>query len=172
MARWVQEHRPETHWLCPQLPASPRETLALLRDLVAGWPRERMAVMGSSLGGFYATVLAEVLGCPAVLLNPAINPARDLSRHVGEHALWHEPNEHFYFAPEFVDELSAMECHALTDPQRYFAVIAKGDEVLDWREMLSRYQQGQVLLLDGSDHGLSDFDQHLPQIIDFLQWNP
>lgn len=172
MARWVQEHRPETQWLCPQLPASPRQTLALLRALVADWPRERMAVMGSSLGGFYATVLAQELGCPAVLLNPAIDPARDLFRHIGEHAQWHDPSEHFYFAPEFVDELRAMPCGALTDPQRYFAVIAKGDEVLDWREMLSRYQQCQVLLLDGSDHGLSDFDQHLPKIIDFLQLNP
>lgn len=176
MARWVQEQRPDIDWLCPQLPASPRETMALLRTLVADWPRSRMAVIGSSLGGFYATLLAEELGCPAVLLNPAIDPARDLARHIGEHALWHDPGEHFYFAPEFVDELQALQRDAmptpLTHPQRYFAVIAKGDEVLDWREMLARYQSCQVLLLEGSDHGLTDFDLHLPKIIDFLQSKP
>lgn len=176
MARWVKEHSPDIHWLCPQLPASPRETMALLRTLVADWPRERMAVIGSSLGGFYATLLAEELGCPAVLLNPAIDPARDLARHIGEHALWHDPSEHFYFAPEFVDELRNLQRDALpaplTDPQRYFAVIAKGDEVLDWREMLSRYEPCQVLLLEGSDHGLSDFEELLPSILNFLHLKP
>ena len=176
MARWVQEHRPDLVWLCPQLPASPREAMQLLHTAVAEWPTESMAVIGSSLGGFYATVLAEELGCPAVLLNPAIDPASDLAAHIGEHAQWHDPTEHFFFAPEFVDELRTLQIAShpqeLTMPQRYFAIIAKGDEVLDWREMLLRYQQCQVLLLEGSDHGLSDFDQHVPRIINFLQLKP
>lgn len=145
--------------------------MQLLRALVADWPHERMVVMGSSLGGFYATVLAEALACPAVLLNPAIDPARDLSGHIGAHAQWHDPTRSFLFAPEFVDELRAMQPKAIT-PQLYFAVIAKGDEVLDWREMLARYQQCQVLLLEGSDHGLSDFEELLPPILNFLHLNP
>ncbi|MBT9459451.1 MAG: alpha/beta fold hydrolase [Burkholderiaceae bacterium] len=169
MARWVAEQRPELQWLCPQLPPSPAEALRLVRDLVADWPRERVAVMGSSLGGFYATVLAEELGCPAVLLNPAVDPARDLSRHIGEQTAWHEPSERFFFRPEFVDELRALTPQALTRPERYFAVIAKGDEVLDWREMWSRYQQCQVLLLEGSDHGLTNFEDQLPSVLNFLE---
>jgi len=172
MARWVQEQRPGLQWACPQLPPSPAEALRLVRDLVADWPRERVAVAGSSLGGFYATVLAEELGCQAVLLNPAVDPARDLSRHIGEQTAWHDPSEHFFFRPEFVDELRALTPHAITRHERYFAVIAKGDEVLDWREMWARYQQCQVLLLEGSDHGLSDFDDQLPSVINFLHLNP
>jgi len=172
MARWVLEQRPELQWLCPQLPPSPAEALCLVRNLLADWPRERMAVMGSSLGGFYATVLAEEMGCPAVLLNPAVDPARDLSRHIGEQTAWHDPNEHFFFRPEFVAELHALTPPALTLPERYFAVIAKGDEVLDWREMWARYQQCQVLLLEGSDHGLSDFETQLPSVLQFLHLNP
>ena len=172
MARWVHTHCPELVFARPQLPASPADTLQMLRSLVTDWPRQRMAVMGSSLGGFYATALAQEFDCPAVLLNPAIEPARDLARHIGEHACWHHPEERFFFAPEFVEELRAIQDASipstLTRPQRYFAIIAKGDEVLDWHEMLARYERCQVLLLEGSDHGLSNFEELLPPILNFL----
>ena len=72
------------HWWCPQLPPSPREAMALVREGTAGWPAASSAVLGSSLGGFYATVVAEATGWPAVLLNPAVDPARDLAAYVGE----------------------------------------------------------------------------------------
>ena len=102
-----------------------------------------MAVMGSSLGGFYATHVAETCGCKAVLLNPAVNPARDLAKYIGEQTAWHDPNERFFFEPRFVDELRALAHGAVARPENYFAVIAKGDEVLDWREMTGRYPGAQ-----------------------------
>ena len=76
MADWLARHRPDVHWWCPQLPPSPRQAMQELLAGVQDWPRERMAVVGSSLGGFYATHVAETLGCRAVLLNPAVHPAR------------------------------------------------------------------------------------------------
>lgn len=169
MADWVGTERPDLVFACPQLPPSPRAAIALLDGLTQDWPRDSSALMGSSLGGFYATVMAEKLGCPAVLLNPAVDPARDLANHIGEQTCWQDPAERFFFQPEFVDELRDLAPGPLTRPERYCAVIAQGDEVLDWREMLGRYQQGRVLLLEGSDHGLSDFEDHLPQLIAFLQ---
>lgn len=156
-------------WLCPQLPPSPAEATAGLLAATRDWPRDSMAVVGSSLGGFYARWFALQTGCRAVLLNPAAHPARDLARYVGEQTAWHDPAERFYFRPEFVGELRAMTPAAISRPERYFAVIAKGDEVLDWCEMLARHQAGQVNLIEGSDHALSDFDDHLPQILEFLQ---
>jgi uncharacterized protein len=168
MARWVAENRPDLIFICPQLPPSPAEAVALVSDLTQNWPRETSAIMGSSLGGFYATVMAERLGCRAALLNPAVNPARDLAKYIGDQTFWHKPEEHFYFRAEYVDELKAITPGALTNPERYFAVIAKGDELLDWREMLGRYQEGNVRLLEGSDHALSDFEDHLPFLIQFL----
>lgn len=168
MAAWVQQHHPDLRWWCPQLPPSPREAMDLVLGGVEGWPTDRMAVIGSSLGGFYATVVAERLGCPAVLLNPAVDPARDLARHIGEQTAWHDPAERFHFRAEFVDELLALTPHAITRPERYFAVIAKGDEVLDWREMASRYAGCRIKLLEGGDHALSDFDEHLGDIVRFL----
>jgi uncharacterized protein len=172
MAAWVQSQRPDLHWWCPQLPASPCEAMAVVLDELAGWPAEASAVIGSSLGGFYATVVAERLGLPAVLLNPAVNPARDLARHLGEQVSWHDPQDRFFFREEFITELTAMTPAAITRPERYFAVIAKGDEVLDWHEMAARYSGARIRLLEGSDHALSDFDQDLPVIIDFLQLQP
>jgi hypothetical protein len=168
VADWVREHRPDLHWWCPQLPASPRAATELVLGGVAGWPAGRMAVIGSSLGGFYATVVAERLGCPAVLLNPAVEPARDLAQHIGEHAAWHDPAERLFFRAEFVEELRELMPTAITQPQRYLAVIAKGDEVLDWREMAARYQGCRIRLLEGGDHALSDFEDHLEEIIRFL----
>jgi len=168
MADWVRTRRPDLEWWCPQLPPSPREAMTLVFDAIATWPAGQMAVIGSSLGGFYATVVAERFGCPAVLLNPAVHPARDLAKHIGEQTHWHDPAERFFFRAEFVDELRALAPAALTQLERYFAVIAKGDEVLDWREMSARCAGARIKLLEGGDHALSDFDDHLPDIVAFL----
>ncbi len=166
---WLRAQRPDIHWWCPQLPPSPRESLAMLSEGTADWPLARTAVIGSSLGGFYATVLAERWGAAvrAVVLNPAVHPARDLAQHLGQTQAWHS-DERFFFRPEFIAELQAMAPAAITHPQRYFAVIAKGDEVLDWREMSARYAGCSMRLIEGSDHALSDFDDHLAAAIAFI----
>jgi predicted esterase YcpF (UPF0227 family) len=168
MAAWVQQHCADLVWWCPQLPPSPRAAIALVEDGIVAWPEGRIAVVGSSLGGFYATVIAERLMCPAVLLNPAVDPARDLAAHIGEQTGFHEPAERFHFRAEFIDELRAMTPAALQRPERYFGIFAKGDEVLDWREMCSRYAGARIKLLEGGDHALSDFDAHLPDVLAFL----
>ncbi len=166
---WLAEHHPGVHWWCPQLPPSPREAMSLVQQGTAGWPSDTSAVLGSSLGGFYATVVAEASGWPAVLMNPAVDPARDLAAHVGELSAFHTPEQRFFFRAEYVDELRAMTPGPITRPERYLAIIAKGDEVLDWREMTARYPGVKLRLLDGSDHALSDFDDHLPHLLKFLQ---
>lgn len=166
-AAWVQAHHPDLAWHCPQLPPSPRQAMEEVLARVGQWPAERMAVIGSSLGGFYATLVAEHTGCRAVLLNPAVNPARDLAAHIGETTTYHG-QEAFFFRPEFVPALQALTPTAITRPERYLAVIARGDEVLDWREMASRYADCPTRLLEGSDHALSDYADHLPHVMAFL----
>jgi hypothetical protein len=166
---WLAAHRPEVHWWCPQLPPSPRAAMALVRQGIEAWPAASSAVLGSSLGGFYATAVAQATGWPAVLLNPAVDPARDLAAYIGELTAFHDPEQHFFFRAEYVDELRDLVVPAITHPERFFAVIAKGDEVLDWREMAARYAGAQMRLLEGGDHALSDFDEHLPHILNFLQ---
>jgi predicted esterase YcpF (UPF0227 family) len=165
---WLSAHAPHVTWCCPQLPPSPSAAIDLAMGLVSHWPTDRSAVVGSSLGGFYATVIAERLGWPAVMLNPAVDPARDLAAYIGEQTAHHDPHQRFYFHPAFVDELHAMHPPKLTHPERMLAVIAKGDELLDWLEMRTRYAGARQRLIDGSDHALSDFDAHLPEVLAFL----
>jgi predicted esterase YcpF (UPF0227 family) len=170
LAAWMADHRPDVAWWCPQLPPSPLAAMRLVREGIARWPADRMAVVGSSLGGFYATDVAEATGCPAVLLNPAVDPARDLASYIGEQTTWQDPADHFFFRAEYIEELRSLTVHQISRPKRYFAVIAKGDEVLDWREMVGRYPGARIKLLEGGDHALSDFDEHLPDLLDFLHF--
>lgn len=172
MAGIVATCYPHVTWYCPQLPPSPAQAMAEVMEHIAGWPNQagfkRMSVVGSSLGGFYATWVAEKMRCKAVLLNPAVHPARDLAKYIGEQTTWHDPNEKFFFAPEFIDELHGLDASLLNETENYLAIIAKGDEVLSWQEMQARYASAKIKLVEGSDHALSDFDDHLPDILRFL----
>ncbi len=170
MADWVAAHRPDLVWACPQLPPSPAAALADIRAITAGWPAATTGAIGSSLGGFYATIVAQSLGCRAVLVNPAVDPARDLAAHIGRQTMYHSADESFDFRAEYVDELRAMTPPTpLAQPGNILAIIAKGDEVLDWREMTARYAHGPLKLIAGSDHGLSDFESHVPELLRHLQ---
>ncbi len=165
--RIAQRHPGVTLW-CPQLPPSPREAMDRVMQGIANWPRRRMAVIGSSLGGFYASWVAEQAGCRAAVLNPAVFAARDLATQVGVHPSWHEPQESFEFKAAYVDELRALAVPAITNPDRYYALIAKGDEVLDWREMSAHYRGAHMRLLEGSNHAITEFADHLDEVLAFL----
>ncbi len=172
VAERVKTRHPGVIWRCPQLPPSPAAAMAMVINGLSDWPTDRMVVMGSSLGGFYARWLSLRLGCAAVLLNPAVYPARDLARYIGEQTAWHDPAERFFFEPSFVDELQALEedIRQRSDrpAPRQMAVIAQGDEVLDWREMQAFCSSGDIRLLPGSDHAISDFPEHMDAVFGFL----
>jgi predicted esterase YcpF (UPF0227 family) len=158
-------------WCCPQLPVSPRRAIELANHLIERRvaqgmdPRNGLVVLGSSLGGYYATCLAERWGCRALLFNPVVHAARDLATQVGEHTFW-GTDERFEFLPEYVDELAEMAPGRPADPARYYLMAAKGDEVLDWREMVEWYRGCELRLLEGSDHGISDFRDWLPEVLE------
>ena len=127
-----------------------------------------MAVMGSSLGGFYAAWLSAHKGVPAVLINPAVHPSRDLARYIGEHPVWQDPAQSIFFEPAYVQQLMRLESQSSPTQPATLALIAKGDEVLDWREMCGRYPGAQIQLLEGGDHALSDFSDHIGEALGFL----
>ncbi len=172
MAQTLQDLGRHDQWVCPQLPASPAEAYALglkLAQSIADrlqQPLKELTIVGSSLGGFYAMTLAETLGCRAVLLNPAVYAPRDLATQVGTHREYHS-DKPFHFLPDYVDQLQAMACHNITNPKRYLLIAATGDEVLDWREMREFLVGANQIIVQGSDHGLSDFKTHLPAVLTF-----
>lgn len=150
-------------FVCPQLPPSPFAALELVKKLA---PQPRDTLVGSSLGGFYATWLAEKTGARCVLLNPAVDPADGLQRHVGVQKMFHS-DEPFEFKDEHVAELRALTVGAITFPARYFLIAAKGDELLDWRDMVAHYPGARHKVLEGSDHGLADFADYLDEVLEF-----
>ncbi|WP_288407497.1 YqiA/YcfP family alpha/beta fold hydrolase [uncultured Herbaspirillum sp.] len=156
----------QNQYVCPQLPASPAGAIALAGSLVAGVDPAQLTVIGSSLGGFYATWLAEHTGCRAVLVNPAVKPPRDLESYVGVTTQYHS-DEPFEFKHEYIAELRALVVPAITRPERYFLLAATGDEVLDWREMVAHYPGARQTVIQGSDHGMAEFADHLDAVLAF-----
>ena len=152
--------------VCPQLPASPREAMALAVALIGDTPAGQLAIVGSSLGGYYATWLAEQFGCRAVVLNPAVDPLQDLERHVGVTTAWHS-NQPFEFKRAYIDELRALQVARITRPERYVLIAASGDEVLDYRTMVAHYAGARQIVIDGSDHALAEFADHVDDVLAF-----
>jgi predicted esterase YcpF (UPF0227 family) len=151
---------------CPQLPASPEAAIELALRLVDGVAPDDLAIIGSSLGGYYATWLAERLGCRAVLLNPAVDPLKSLEDQPLVSTQYHS-DEPFEFKTAYFDELRALKVARITRPERYFLLAATGDEVLDYRTMLAHYAGARQHLIEGSDHGISEFGEHVDQVLDF-----
>jgi predicted esterase YcpF (UPF0227 family) len=129
-------------------------------------------LVGSSLGGCYATHLAEQLGCRAVLLNPSTRPAASLSKYLGAQTQYHDPTTTFVLEPHHLEELANLQTQRITRPERYFLIAATGDEVLDWREMVAFYQGARHHVIQGSDHGLSDFADYADEVLRFAGYLP
>lgn len=158
-------------YLCPQLPPSPAAAIALAQSLIAAQPPAQLTLIGSSLGGYYATWMAERTGCRAVLLNPAVAPPQDLAKYVGTTTAWHS-GEPFEFKAEYIAELQALAVPRISRPERYFLVAATGDEVLDWRDMVAHYPGARQMIVQGSDHGLSDFASQMDAVLAFCDAAP
>jgi predicted esterase YcpF (UPF0227 family) len=153
-------------FICPQLPASPKLAMDLALSLIEGVPAEELSIVGSSLGGYYATWLAERIGCRAVLLNPAIVPLKDLDQHIGVTTQFHS-DEPFEFKREYIEELRALAIDPISKPERYFLIAATGDEVLDYRDMVAHYPGARQHVIQGSDHGIAEFPDYLDSVLAF-----
>jgi hypothetical protein len=153
-------------YLCPALPASPARAVEEVERLVRDIAADDLALIGSSLGGYYATWLAERLGCRAVLLNPAIRPQDDLANHLGEQPVFFS-DASIDFRREYLGELDSIDMPTITRPQRYLLLAATGDVVIDYRAMMRKYSAARQIIIEGSDHELSDFADHLEDVLAF-----
>lgn len=154
-------------WYCPQLLASPKSSMNMVTKHIDHSSADRLVIIGSSLGGFYTNYLAEKYQAKAVVLNPAVYAARELAPHVGMMTAY-DSDEPFDFRPEYIDELKALQIQKISQPERYFLIAAKGDELLNWQEMVDFYPGAKHLVLEGSDHGISEYAEYLPEVIRFI----
>jgi len=153
-------------FVCPQLPIAPRAAVSIALAAAALEDPARLSLVGSSLGGYYATWLAEQLGCRAALLNPAIRPWRDLAAHLGHQTVYFS-DQSIELTEDHLAQLQGLDTAHLTRPERYFLVAATGDQVIDCNAMLAKYAGCRQRVIEGSDHALSDFDRYLDEILDF-----
>jgi uncharacterized protein len=165
IAHRVEQGAP-IEWYCPQLHASPQESMDMVRRHIDASKADRLSVIGSSLGGFYTNYLAEQYGCKGIALNPAVRAGRELEPHVGMMTAY-DSEEPFDFRAEYIDELNRMQVESITLPERYLLLAATGDELLDWREMAAFYPSAQQIIIQGSDHGIHNYSEYLDSVVGF-----
>jgi uncharacterized protein len=155
---------------CGQLPVSPRAAVALAEEAIARSPAAPTLV-GSSLGGFYATWLAEKHGLRAVLINPAVVAYLSLAEFVGPQTNLYT-GETFDFTLGHVAEIESFEVARITRPQRYWLLAETGDELLDYRQAVSKYAGARQTIIQGGDHGFQHFGDFLDPILAFAGLTP
>jgi len=150
---------------CPRLQGEPAEIVATIARAVDASPDEP-ALIGSSLGGFYATHVAERYGLRTVLLNPAVRPYDFLHDYLGVQRNLYT-GEEIVVEPRHLDELRALDVETLAHPSRYFLVVTTGDEVLDYRLAVEKYRGARHLVIEGGDHSLDRLPAFLDDVLRF-----
>lgn len=165
LSRYMAEHGLGARFACPALPPLATEAIAAVETLMARHPDARFCFLGSSLGGYYATHLAEKHGAKAVLINPAVEPHVGLRAYLGAQENLHT-GEPYQLTEAHLRAWQALGVERIT-PSRYLLIVETGDEVLDYREALERYRGAETLVVEGGDHSLQSFPRHLPRILAF-----
>ena len=163
--RWFEQNAPEIEFICPSLPPYADSVMRLLEKLVADRLAEPVYLIGSSMGAFYATCLAEKYSFKAVLVNPAVSPHKGLHGWLGENVNYHT-GETWLFEPQHIDEYRRWD--PLEIKNNYLVLLQSGDEVLDYRHAQQRYSGCKIILESGGDHSFIDYDRHLENIHHFL----
>jgi predicted esterase YcpF (UPF0227 family) len=165
MARYLAARGLAAHYACPALPPLATDAIAAIEALVARHAGAPICFAGSSLGGYYATFLAEKHDARAVLLNPAIEPHVGLRAYLGEQKNLHS-GEPYRLTEAHLSEWERLWVPRIT-PARYLLIVETGDEVLDYRRAVARYAGAEQIVVQGGDHALQSFERHLPRIVEF-----
>jgi predicted esterase YcpF (UPF0227 family) len=153
------------HYVCPALPHRPEEAVRAIETEIRRHDRRRVTLLGSSLGGFYATYFAEKYSLRAVLIQPAIYPHIGLETLLGPQQNLHS-GERYELTRAHLEGWRALALERV-DPERYLLLLETGDEVLDWRQAARRYEGARTVIRDGGDHTLQSFPEHLDRILAF-----
>lgn len=149
--------------LAPQLPVHPADATRLILELARPYPANGLCLIGSSLGGYYSLYAAQVLGCRAVLINPAIRPYELLEDYLG----WQThpyTGERYEIRPEHLHDLQDLDVERIGDPSRFWLLTQTGDEVLDYRQGVEKLKGARQTVIEGGDHAFVDFADWLPAI--------
>jgi uncharacterized protein len=170
LKRYLDERGKAGEFVCPQLSHRPDLAMAAVEGEISRQPEKKITLVGSSLGGFYATWLAEKHGLRAVLINPAVDPHVGLRAYLGPQQAFHG-SERYELTEEHLrqwKELFVTRVH----PERYLLLVETGDEVLDYRAAVRKYKGAKQVVVQGGDHSLASFPEQIPLIMEFagMDW--
>jgi len=168
LRKWLAAQGRESEWICPDLPIDPAAAIEILSDIIeqAIQSGQTPKLVGSSLGGFYANILAARYSLKAVLINPAVRAGLVLRDAIGPHKNWHDDGMQ-EFTQAHIDALNAMDILAPADPDKLFLMTEMGDETLDWQHGAAYYRDCHQLTFRGGNHSFSRFESVLTLIDDF-----
>lgn len=161
---YLRTQAPEIAYRVPALHHRPAQALSQVLWHFLGKDPGELVIVGSSLGGFYATVAAEKTGCRAVVINPAVHPQAHFARYLGPQQNLYT-GERFELTAEHVAELAALDPGVITRPERYWLLAETADEVLDYREAVAFYAGACQSVVQGGDHSLASFPEFVPDIV-------
>jgi len=167
--QYMSDHGCREQLLCPQIPAVPEEARLFLEQLVEETLEDhRLNFVGSSLGGYYATYLAEKYSGSAVLINPSVKPYETLKDYLGENKFYFQ-DACWEFNESHIEQLEQMKVSQISDAQRYLVLLQTGDETLDYREAEEKYKDSQCIIEQGGDHSFVDLERFIPKIMQFTR---
>jgi uncharacterized protein len=167
---WLAANHPEIDYHCPQLSPYPARTQQCLEDLVESLLPEPVYLMGSSLGGFWATWLAEKYNLRALLINPAVRPQEFMPKYVGMELKSYHSEDIYHLHAHHVDEIKSVDVQPCR-LDNYWLLVQTGDETLDYRRAVEKYAACKQTIEEGGDHSFQGFERYLESGLKFLRSN-
>ena len=164
---WIASNAPDVSFICPDLPPFADRAMTILKSIVKTRSFGEIGLIGSSMGGFFATCLAEKYDLRAVLINPAVSPARGLGSWLGEN-INYVTGDKWLLKPKHIEEFKNMDPSKIKRLGNYLVFVQTGDEVLDYQDAETRYTGSNVIVEQGGNHAFTGYGQKLNDIYKFL----
>ena len=166
--RWLLQHRPDIDYVCPQLTPYPDQCATLLEKCIAA-AIQPIYLMGSSIGGFWATWLAEKYNCKAVLINPAVDVLGLMPAYLNMDLKNYHTDDRYYLTQQHYQQLHAYHLRQLKRLENYWLLVQTGDETLDYRLAVEKYTACRQTVEQHGDHSFQGFERFIAPAIEFYE---
>lgn len=169
---WLKDHRPDIDYHCPFLTPYPDETshrLQLIVEQVLHREQQSLYLMGSSLGGFWATWLSERYNLRAALINPLVEISLFRGEYIGKPLKNYHTSDTYTLSEVDAEGFAGFKVDSVARPENYLVMLQTGDEVLDYRLAVEKYSGSILRVEQGGDHAFQHYEHHLGEIISFFE---